>query len=76
MMYKGYEIRAVPNQVADSEEWTVNIVILKHHGGQVATRQFNTSNRFKSRDEAVKQCIIFAHQVIDGKAQNCTVGDL
>ena len=45
--YKGYEIRAVPHQLADSGEWTVNIVILKHRSDQVASRQFSASNTWR-----------------------------
>ena len=74
--YKGYEIRAVPHQLADSGEWTVNIVILKHRSDQVASRQFSASNTFKSRDEAVKHCLVFGRQIVEGKAGNCTVTDL
>ena len=76
IIYKGYEIRAIPHQLADFGEWTVNLVILKHRNAQVATRPFSASNRFKSRDEAVMHCFIFGRQVIDGKAENCTVTDL
>lgn len=76
MTYNGYEIRAVPHQLADSGEWTVNIVILKHHSDQVASRQFSASNTFKSRDEAVKHCFAFGRQIIDGKSEKCSVKDL
>lgn len=76
VIYKGYEIRAIPRQLADFGEWTVNLVILKHRNDQVATRSFSASNRFQSRDEAIKHCFIFGLQVIDGKAENCTVADL
>ena len=74
--YNGYEIRAMPYQLADTKEWTVNISILKHRSDQVASRQFSASNTFKSRDEAVKHCFSFGRQIIDGKSENCTVADL
>jgi|CXWL01.1.fsa_nt_gi hypothetical protein len=74
--YKGYEIKAVPDQLADSQEWTVNIVILKHRGGQVASRQFSASHAFKTRQEAIQHCFAFGQQIIDGKSENCTVADL
>lgn len=74
--YKGYEINAVPDQLADSEEWTVNIVILKHRSDQVASRQFNASNMFKTRQEAIQHCFNYGQQIIDGKSENCTVADL
>jgi hypothetical protein len=76
MTYNGYEIKAIPYQLADSEEWTVNITILKHRSDNVASRQFSASNTFKSRDEAVKHCLAFGQQIIDGKSNNCTVADL
>lgn len=76
MTYNGYEIRTVPQQLADSGEWTLKIVILKHRSDQVASRQFNASSTFKSRDEAVKHCFVFGQQIIEGKAENCTVADL
>ena len=76
MTYNGYEIRAVPYQLADSGEWTINIIILKHHSDQVASRPFTASNRFKSRDEAVKHCFFFGQQIIDGKSEKCSVNDL
>ena len=74
--YNGYEIRAMPNQLADSKEWTVNISILKHRSDQVASRQFSASNTFTSRNEAVEYCFSFGRQIIDGKSENCTVVDL
>lgn len=74
--YNGYEIRAMPYQLADTKEWTVNISILKHRSDQVASRQFSASNTFTSRNEVVEHCFSFGRQIIDGKSENCTVADL
>jgi hypothetical protein len=74
--YRGYEIKAEPHQLVDSGEWTIEIVILKHRGDQVASRQFSASSIFNSRDEAVKHCFVYGRQVIEGKSENCTVADL
>lgn len=76
MTYNGYVIRAVPHQLVDSGEWTVNIVIFKHRGDSVASRQFSAGNTFKTRQEAIQHCFVFGRQVIDGKSENCTVADL
>lgn len=76
MIYNGYEIRAVPHQLADSGEWTVNIVILMHRSDKVTSRQFSTSNTFKTRQEAIKYCFAFGRQIIDGKSENCTIAGL
>lgn len=74
--YKGYEIRAVPYQLAESGEWTVDILIVKDTGTQVKHRKFSAGNRYKTRDEAAQHCLNFGQQIIDGKVQSCTVGDL
>lgn len=76
MTYKGYEIKAIPYQLADSDEWTVNIIISKHHYDRVANRQFSASNTFKPRNEAVRHCLAFGQQIIDGKSEKCSVEDL
>ncbi len=76
IVYKGYVVRAVPNKLADSGEWTVNIHIEKHTGDQVASRPFSASKRFKTRQEAIQHCFAFGQQIIDGKSENCTVADL
>jgi hypothetical protein len=76
MTYNGYEIRAVTHQLADSGEWTVNVVILRHHSDRVASRQFSASSTFRSRDETVRHCLAFGQQIIDGKSEECSVKDL
>ena len=76
MVYKGYVIRAVPYELADSGEWTVTIHIEKHTGDQVASRPFSASNRFKTRQEAIQHCFAFGQQIIDGRVASCTIADL
>ena len=74
--YRGYEIRAVPYQLAKSGEWTVDILIVKDTGTQVKHRKFSAGNTYKIQDEAVQHCIDFGQQIIDGKVQTCSVSDL
>lgn len=74
--YKGYVIRAVPDQLKDSDEWTVKIVIDKHRDDGVSSRPFSAGNRFKSRQEAIEHCFAFGRQIIDGKSESCSVVDL
>ena len=76
MSYNGYEIRAVPHQLADSGEWTVNVVISKHRTDAVASRQFSAGEKFRTRQEAIQHCFVFGRQIIDGKSESCTVVDL
>lgn len=74
--YKGYLIRPSPLQLADSNEWSLELYIGKDKDGNAAWRKFSAANTFKTKEEAVKHCINFGKLVIDGKAENCTVGDL
>ena len=74
--YKGYEIRAVPYQLAESGEWTVDILIVKDKGTEVKHRKFGAGNRYQTKDEAVQHCFDFGKQIIDGNVKDCSVVDL
>lgn len=74
--YKGYLIQAAPYQLADSGEFTININILHDTGTAVNSRNFGASNAFKTEQEAIRHCMEFGRQVIDGEIENCTVRDL
>jgi hypothetical protein len=73
--YKGYEIRAVPYQLADSGDWTLDVLIVRDTGTEVKYRKFGGSNRYKTKDEALQHCFNLGKQIIDGKVKDCTVGD-
>lgn len=74
--YKGYEIRAVPYQLADSGEWTVDILIVRDTGTEVKHRKFSASNTYETKDNAVRHCFNLGKQIIDGKVKDCSVEDL
>ena len=74
--YNGYEIRAMPYQLADTKEWTVNVVISRHRTDAVASRQFSAGEKFRTRQEAIQHCFAFGRQIIDGKSESCAVVDL
>ncbi len=76
MMYKGYEIRPAPLQLADSGEWQVHLTIAVERGGERIERPFSAGNTYKSKEKAVQHCTIFGMQIIDGHAEGCTVADL
>jgi hypothetical protein len=74
--YKGYIIGASPYQLADSGEFTINISIRRDTGSAVKKRRFHAANTFKTKKEAIDQCIDFGRRIIDGEYANCTVSDL
>lgn len=76
LSYKGFEIHAAPYQLADTDEWSMNIHIFHHRGDETRSRQFSAGNCFKTRGEAVAHCFDFGKQIIDGKSENCTVDGL
>lgn len=66
IQYKGYTINANPEQLTETNRWTVNISIEKHHGGRVTDKPFSASNTFTSKEEAIEHCLNFGKQIIDG----------
>jgi len=74
--YKGYIIECLPNRVADSGDWTHDILIPRDTGGKVRQRQFGRSNRYRTKGEAIQQGFSFGAQFIDGKMEECSVADL
>jgi len=67
--YKGYRINAYPQQLAETDKWTISIIVEAHHGSHTNTRNFSASNVLVSREEAVKHCFEFGRRIIDGKTE-------
>ncbi len=74
--YKGYMIHSTPLQVTTSGESSMDLCISKHRDDSVAERKFTAGNTFKTKEEAVQNCINFAMSIINGKLEDCTVADL
>jgi hypothetical protein len=71
VQYKGHVIQARPFQLADSGRWSLDITIERDTGDEVIVRPFSASNEFENRDEAVRHCINFGRQIIDGEVPGC-----
>lgn len=76
IMYKGYIIEASPDELPDSNEWSVNIYIEKDKGFGSKCRNFSAKDTYKTKEETIKNCLIFGRQIIDGKYKNLTVADI
>ncbi len=74
--YEGYTIQAAPYQLAESLEWEINIYIRREHGDHLSERNFKALDSYPTRDEAVRHCLQFGQQIIDGKENDCSVEDL
>lgn len=76
IMYKGFEIEAVPYQLADSKKWKPHIIIWKHKGHESVFRPVSVSSTYDTKEEALKRCFNFGKKVIDGEIENCSVDDM
>lgn len=74
--YKGYQICAVPHQLTDAGDWTINIQISHDQEDKIRWMQFSTANCCKTREQAVAHCFDFGTQIIDDKLQNFAVDGL
>lgn len=74
--YNGYLIRPSTFQIEDSGEWSLELYIGKDKNYEYAERKFWKNESFKTKTEAVNQCINFGKMIIDGNVSNCTVLDL
>ncbi len=75
-LYEDYVIVPQPHELRKSGHWTVNIRIERHVHGTLNAKPFYASNTFPTREGAVRRCVAFGKQIIDGQVQGCTVDDL
>lgn len=74
--YKGFEIEATPYQLADTGLWTTHIYIWKHKGQGSTNKEFSSANPFRDREEAIKNCLNYGKQIINGQFEGRSVEDL
>jgi hypothetical protein len=65
IVYKGYEIDAVPYHLADGT-WDTKVRIAFVNGSQHNKREFTSEERFKTEQEAVENCFHFGKRIVDG----------
>ena len=73
--YKGFVINPAPLPLAEGG-WNLQVYIEKHRDSDVTMRQFSAGNIYETEQEAIKNCLIFGKQIIDGKAGILSVSDL
>ncbi len=75
MIYKGFEIEAVPSQLR-SGEWTVKIHISVERDGSTLSRTCDALDTFPTQEEATRCCFDFGKKVIDGQVKEFSLDDL
>jgi len=73
--YKGFTIRAKPFHLK-GDKWSTYFVIHVERPEKMPRREFSAPETFLTREEAVVHCLQFGMDIIDGKAEGCTVEDL
>lgn len=68
MNYKGYIIKAVPDQLAENGRWTTDVSIIRHRTQQTTEQRFSAGNTYDTKEEATQHCLDFGKRVIDGRA--------
>jgi len=64
--YKEFLVNPTPQKLATGE-WTIRVEILKNKGASLASTYYLAGNKYKTREEAKKNCINFGKQIIDRK---------
>ncbi|MDA2935005.1 hypothetical protein MYX82_11790 [Acidobacteria bacterium AH-259-D05] len=74
-LYKGYEIQASPLHLK-SGGWSLETYIFAYRGADIHHRHFTALDTYSTEVEAIRHCLTFGQQIIDGKVEGCTVDDL
>ena len=64
VMYKGYEIQAVPH-LSESCKWQVNVFISMNEKGHVALKNFLADELCETLDEAEERSLDYGRGIID-----------
>jgi len=76
--YKGFEISSASHQLFNDGEWTLRVVIIKHHDsrGETLTKLFLGNNTFTSQVEANFHSVEFGKKIVDGQYPEFNIIDL
>jgi hypothetical protein len=69
--YQNFIINAVPDQLADTGEWTTHLYIEHYSDYKFWSMPFTGEKTFQTKDEAIQNCFILGEQIIDGNVDNC-----
>lgn len=72
--YKGYEISPASNQISESGEWDLRVIINKENYNQ--SKEFVGKNTFDSREKAEERAIKFGKFIIEGYFPEYTLNDI
>lgn len=69
--YKGFEIRALPEEVDGSEDmWSIQLYITsRSEGGSSREACFYRTTCYQTRKRAVEQCHIYGREIIDADVE-------
>ena len=71
VQYRDYVIEANPHELHDDGRWSMDIVLERHDGSGIEVRPYTGANTFATKEEAIRHCINFGRQIIDGQIRGC-----
>ena len=74
--YKGFEIEAIPYNLARTGLWTTHFYIWKHQEYGLTNKEFSTTHPFGDKEEAIENCFSFGKQIINDQFEGCSVKEL
>ncbi len=75
IIYKGYTIECDLQELADGR-WSFETIIYKDKSYGVVDKIFPAESIYKTKEEAIKNCINFGKQIVDGEIDGYNVNDL
>jgi hypothetical protein len=54
----------------------MNVNIWKHRGGSSTSENFSSKNTYKTKEDALKNCLIFGKNIIDGKCNSLSIKNI
>ncbi len=74
--YEGYGIESLCQKLKNQDEWTLEVVIIKHADGETNVRPFSAANTFPTKEQADAAAIELGKKIIDGDIPGMSVADL
>jgi hypothetical protein len=76
VQYKGFVINPVPEELAESGHWTVDVEIENHRSSKVESKIYYSGKSCPTKDQALRYCFEYGRQIIDGEIPDLSVHDL
>ncbi len=74
--YRGFIITPSPKKLAETGEWSINVLIKKHHETEALNCPYSAEGTFPTKEEAERASSKFGIEIINGNVPGCSVAVL